>query len=162
MHELRAQAHQLEELRDPLRARAPVPDPVHEKRLAHVVEDGHAGVQRAEGILEDHLHLRPQRPEFRGGQRRQVHDPAVPGPKPDLAASRRQGPQDAPGRRGLAAPALADEPEGRALLDLQAHVVDRPHLSDDAPGEALLDGEELLEMPDGEERRVRHVVSSTS
>ena len=56
-----AEAGQLEQGGDTLEAGAAVAEPVDQQRLADVVEDRHARVQRAEGILEDHLNLWPQR-----------------------------------------------------------------------------------------------------
>ena len=35
---------------------------VHQQRLSHEIEQRHAGIERGEGILKDHLHLPTQRP----------------------------------------------------------------------------------------------------
>ncbi len=53
---LRRESHDIEKLRHPARDAAL---PHDDKALADDIGDGHAGVERAEGVLEDHLYLSP-------------------------------------------------------------------------------------------------------
>ena len=56
-------------------------DAVHLEALAHDLADRHARAERAEGVLEDDLHLAPQRPQIALGELLEVlaveHDAAV-------------------------------------------------------------------------------------
>jgi len=155
VHVLRAEAGQLEQRGDAVEPGATIAHAVDQQGLGDVVEDRHARVQRAERVLEDHLDLRPQRPQRGALQRRQVHHTTVGGAEQDLAAGRRHRSQDAARGGGLAAARLADQAERLALLYGEAHVVDRPHGGNDAPAEASADLEELLQPADLEDRPAR-------
>ena len=145
---------QPEQLGDPLGARPAVPEPVDQERLTHVVEERHPRIERTEGVLEDHLHVGPERAERLPRQGRQVDDAAASRGKEDLPAGRRHSAEDAAGGRRLAAAALADEPKGLPLADHEAHVVDRPDVADYPAPEPAPDREELRQPAHLEERPV--------
>ncbi len=151
-HVFGPQAHQAEQLRDPIRALLPVAHAVDQQRLADDVEERHARIERAVGVLEDHLHLGAQRPQLVPGEPRQVDHAAPFRAEQHLAGRRRHRAQDAARRRGLAAAALAHEPEGLALVDREAHVVHRPDVSHGLAEETLLDREVLAEVSDLQQR----------
>ena len=115
VHVLGAEADQLQELRHALPARPAVPEAVDQEGLADVVEERHPGVQRAEGVLEDHLDLRAERPQLPPGEPGQVDDGTPSRPEQDLPARRGHRPEDAAGGRRLAAAALADQAQRLAL-----------------------------------------------
>src|ERR1700727_2296338 len=79
-------------------------------------------VQRAVGVLEDHLDLAPHLPQ---GPGRQVGD--VLAVEDDLPAGDGLQPGDAAGQGGLAAAGLAPQPEGLPVADLEADAVDGVH-----------------------------------
>ena len=97
------------------------------ERLGDDRADGHARVEARLRVLEDHLHLRPQRP-----QRAALEPGDVAALELDRAGGRIVEPQDRAAGGGLAAAGLADEPERLALADLEADVVDRLDLADPA------------------------------
>src|SRR5215467_14844477 len=66
----------------------------------------------------------------------------------DRPACRLEQPQHGARHRRLAAPALADEPQRLAFVDLEADPVDRVDLPDGAADDASLDGEMFLEVGD--------------
>ena|SRR5205085_4082531 len=74
--------------------------------------------------------------------------------EPDGAAGRLQQPKHGTRHRRLAAAALADEAQGLALADAEAHAVDRIDLPDGAADDALLDREMLGEVNDLQHRRL--------
>ena len=78
-----------------------------------------ARVERRERVLEDHLHLRPERPHL--GLRLRVEAVALP---VDRAAVIVQQLQDGLAERRLAGAGLADDAERLAAPQLQADVVD--------------------------------------
>jgi hypothetical protein len=79
-------------------------DPVDDERLGDDRADRLARVERRVGVLEDHLHVAPQRLELPARQRRDV--PAL---EADRARRRVHQAQQQPGGRRLAAAALADD-----------------------------------------------------
>src|SRR5207302_3844713 len=109
-------------------------------------------VERGVRVLKDHLDLGADRAEVLTGQPRQVDHPSGGRAEQDLAAGGRVGPEDAPGRRGLAAAALPDETEGLPFPDLETDVVHGANAADDAPRQALLDREMHPQMSDIEQR----------
>jgi hypothetical protein len=46
---------------------------VHQQRFADEVEQRHAGIERGERVLEDHLHLSTQRAQLRRAQPAHLH-----------------------------------------------------------------------------------------
>jgi hypothetical protein len=60
----RAEPDAAEELGHAAPRAPPALHAVDEQRLSHEIEQRHAGIERGEGILEDHLHLAAQRPQL--------------------------------------------------------------------------------------------------
>ena len=65
-HVLRAQPDPAQQIGHPLLALPAVRHAVDQQRLADEVEQRHARIERGERVLEDHLHLAPQRAQLRG------------------------------------------------------------------------------------------------
>ena len=76
-----------------------------EDRLGDDLADAHARVQRAERILEDHLHAEPKRSRLAPARRIGQVDPG----KTDRTSVRGDQAGDGARHRGLAAAALADQ-----------------------------------------------------
>src|SRR5256884_331479 len=124
-------------------------DPVHRQGLGDDLPDRHPRVERAVRVLEDHLHLAAHRPQLVLAEGREVAPL-----EDDLPARRPLELEDAPAGRRLAAARLADEPEGLAAADREAHVV---HGTDDAgppAEEPAADVEVFDEVPNLQEWRV--------
>ena len=132
---LRAETDGLEEI---LHALLAAFDPVDLERRTDDLADRLARVQRRVGILEDHLHLAPQRSQL---ARRQLGDVAPV--ETDRAGGRVEEPQDQPGGRRLAAAGLPDDAQGLAPADVQGNVLDGVHLGLPASEDALFDREAL-------------------
>jgi hypothetical protein len=124
---------------------------VDEQWLPHDVEERHARIERRVRVLEDHLHLAPQRAQPALRNRGHIDDFAVVA-KENLPGGRRDGPQDAARRRGLAAAALSDERERLSLLKRERHAVHGLHVADGLLEDAAANGEVLLEPLHLEER----------
>ena len=111
-----------------------------------LADDGarrHARVERAERVLEDHLHLAAEGAHLRLGELRYVRAAEADGAGGGFHQAHhgaRHG--------GLAAAGFADEAEGLAFVDAEADAIDGMHLADGAAQQALLDGEVLLEVLD--------------
>ena len=108
-----------------------------------------ARVERRVRILEDHLHLAPQR-----SQRARAEIADVPAVEDDPARRRLVEADDRPAERRFAAARLADETERLALPHGEADVVDRVDPRDLALQQPLADREVLDEVRDLEERTV--------
>src|SRR5581483_5848208 len=93
-------------------------------RLRDDLADGHAGIERGVGILEDHLHLLAH-----ADHRLAVEPGEVHALEADLAGRRLVETQHQAAERGFAAARLADQPQRLAGLDVDGHVVDRAHLA---------------------------------
>ena len=121
-------------------------------RLRDLHPDRQRRVQRGHRILEDHRDLAPAHVlELALRELRQVAPLEPHLPADDAGGRLRDEPDDGEGRHRLAAARLADDADGLALLEVEAHAVDRVH-------DALAGEEVRLEIADGEER-VRHQVS---
>ena len=153
-HELGAHPNEAQELGDPVLALAPVAGAVVVEGLADDVEQRHARVQGREGVLEDHLHLAAYCAELGALESGHVHDAARLCAEEDLAGGGVYRPDYAPCGGGLAAAGLADDAEGLALVDVEAHAVDGLHLAADAPYQAPAEREELAEVFDLQQRLV--------
>ena len=133
--------------------RAVADDAVNGQRLGDDLPDRHPRIQRAVRILEDHLHLATDRTQRVLVERRQVASL-----EEDLTAGRPLELQDASAGRRLAAPGLADEPEGLAAADLEAHAVDGTDEAASAPEQSAADLEVFHQIRDLQERdAVAHV-----
>ncbi len=95
------------------------------ERLADRRADRFARVQRRVRVLEDHLHLAPDRLQPRALQLRDVLTVEA-----DLARRRVEQAHDQPRRRALAAARLADDPERLAAHHVEVDPVDRLHRAD--------------------------------
>src|SRR5215470_1292192 len=153
-HVLGPESHPAQEIRHTLLALAPALHAVDQERLADQIEQGHARVERREWILEDHLHLAPDRAQLGLAERGEVDHRAVRQPHGDLAAGRIDRSEDAPRRGGLAAAALTDQAQGLALVDVKVDAVDRAHVAHRPLQEALADGKELSQPRDTQQRGV--------
>ena len=107
---LGVQPDQLHQLLHPPLAVGAVGDAVDGERVADDRADAAARVQRAVRVLEDHLHLAPQRRAARRGTSWLMSRPSKT-TRPDVRSCR---PGHAAGQRGLAAAGLADQAEGLA------------------------------------------------
>jgi len=97
-------------------------DPVRDQRLGDGRADPHPRIKAVVGILEHDLGRAPVPLQRGPAQRRNVLSF-----KTDLPAGGRHQPGHCPPDRGLAGPALADQPEAvRPGGEAQAHPVDRP------------------------------------
>src|SRR5204863_6510227 len=134
---------------------------VDQQGLADIVEQGHARIERAEGILKDHLDLGPQRQQLALRQGREIDDLARSRTIEDLAAGRIDRAQDAARGGGLAAAALADQAERLALLEDEVDAVDGADMADHRLEESARDREEFLQAADLEQR-VAHAGSAMS
>ncbi len=143
---LDAETDRLEQLEDPPLLLVLGADAVDAQRLADDVPDAHARVERGIRVLEDDLHVAAQALHLGA---RGAHD--VDALEGDLAGGRLdQAQHAAPGGR-LAAPALADEPQRLALVDVEGDAVDRVDVAGRALQHTALDGEVLLEVADLEQ-----------
>ena len=95
-------------------------DVVHGQRLGDDLPHRHSRVQRAVGVLEDHLEPAPDLPQLALGQRGEVA--AL---EDDLARGRLLELEDAPAGGRLAAAGLPDQAQGLAAADGEAHAVHR-------------------------------------
>src|SRR5262249_31339141 len=154
-----AQSDAAQELSDALLSFPPALHSVDQQRLAHQVEERHAGIERRERILEDHLHLATERPQLRRSQLTELNHRAAADSHEDLAAGRLDGPQHTARGGRLAAAALPDQAERLSLVDVEVDAIDRAHVADGALEEALLDREELLEAGDAQQGRSRRAHS---
>src|SRR4030095_8114852 len=95
-------------------------DTVDRQPFAHDRAHRHARVQRSDGIVEHQLQAAPQPAELAAAER--AHVPPV---EVHLPGRRLHEAQDRASDGGLAATRLADQREGLAGADLEAHAVDR-------------------------------------
>jgi hypothetical protein len=134
---------------------------IDQQRLADIVEQGHARIERAERVLEDHLDLGPERQQLALRQGREIDHLSGLGAVEDLAAGRIDRPQDAARGGGLAAAALAHQAQCLALFQGEIDAVDRTDMANHALEETVRDREELLQATDLEQR-VTHDGSAMS
>jgi hypothetical protein len=99
---LRPKANALKDLAYPCVAAAARGHPVDPKPFAYYVAYPHAGIERADGVLEDDLHIAPHCLE-----RAAVQVPQVASLKVDLAGCRLNEPQQGPAQSRLATARLA-------------------------------------------------------
>ena len=112
---------------------------VDAQALADEAAHGHARVERADGVLEDDLHVAPHRLQVAAAEAAQVDAVEL-----DLARRGLEQAQQRAAERGLAAAGLAHEPHGLAAEDVEVDAVDRLQLPDGALEDALLHREVLL------------------
>ena len=117
----RSDAHRLQDLPNAFHALL-FRHPQVDQTLFQAVADAHLGVQSAVGILEHDLHPAAKGPQLCRGKR-----PQQRAAETHLAVRRRVQVEDRAGQGGLAAAGLANQPEDRVLLDIQAYPVHRPY-----------------------------------
>ena len=138
---LRSEPDHVQELRDPPRALASLRQSVDGQRLADHLLHRHARIQGGIRVLEDHLHLAPQRPQVLG-----IGAGHVPALEQDLTPGRLQQAQQQAPDGGLAGAALPDQSHALAAAQGEAHPVDRVHGAG-APGQqARANGKVLGEV----------------
>src|SRR5262249_18712186 len=124
--ELRIEAAYRQEIAHLVTAAAAIGlDAVHLDGLGDDLAHLPARVQRAVGVLEDHLHAPAQRDQVAP-----LHAVDVLAVEQDLAGGRLLQPQDAAAGRGLAAAALAHQAQRLAAADREVDAVDRLHVAD--------------------------------
>ena len=148
------EAHEIEQLGDAARDLGLRPHAMDGERLAEDLAHAHARVERAVGVLKDHLDAAVVAAELGPRQRADVE--AV---EADLALVGLDQPHQAAGERGLAAARFADDAERLAARDCEAHAVQRMHdrnrLAGEPPRQALAHAEMLDEAGHLQEGRSR-------
>ena len=142
-----SEAHEVEQLKDPLAGRRGGHRPVEEKRLANLLLHGVQGIERGHRLLEDHRDAPPPEGAHRG--RRRVEESFAveldaPGRVPRLGVG--EEPQHGEGGDRLARSALADEGDRFAPVHGEGRAAHRRDLLS-APAEAdvqVLYGEKAL------------------
>ena len=120
------------------------------QRLADDVLHRHARIQRAVGVLENHLQLAPPR-----AQRRPAHPRKVFALEQNAPRRRLDQPHDGAAQRRLAATALAHQPQRFARRDAEAHVVHRLHVRTHAAEHPVLHREMDFQVLDFEEAHAK-------
>src|SRR5687768_3448451 len=105
---------------------------VHRQWLADDAPHRHARIERREGILEDHLHVRPRAAQRRAVGALQVDRPAFGVVEDDLPRRRLVEADDRATRRRLTAARFPHQPERLSFLDEEVDAVYRAHLSLDS------------------------------
>ena len=132
---------------DPVDALLPILDAVDQQWLADDVEQRHARIERRERVLEDHLHLAPQRTQARDAAAIATSTTEPSRLRNRISPARRlDGAQDAARSRRLAAAALADQRQRLALPDVELTSSTARTCADRLPQEAAPNREELLEV----------------
>jgi hypothetical protein len=147
------QTDAFEHFDDAIDALAAVADAVNEQRFPDDVADGHARVQRAERVLEDHLHFGAQGLELAFGDGRQVYGASAV-VEQHAAGGWSQCSQDASGGGGLARSGFTDDPKRFAGQDVEADTIDGLENVDAfAAEDAAADADEVLgQIPDLQQR----------
>ena len=114
-------------------------EPVDPQALADEVAHLHARVERADGVLEDDLHVPAHRLQLGAAE-----TPHVDAVELDLAGGRLEQPQQRAAERRLAAAGLADEADRLAAEDVEVDAVHRLELADGPLQDPLAHGEVLL------------------
>ena len=145
---LRPQSHHAQQIGYPFLQFVAGGHAVDQQRLAHVLQEVHAGVERGIGILEDHLHVLAQVLHLRRGQFGDVEVVLLAAPEPDFTVRHVVGAHDDAARRGLATAAFADQAQGLAGPDVEADPVNGLDVADRLGQEAALDGKVFPEVLD--------------
>ena len=149
------QAHGLEQLGHQLLGRGARGDAVQQDRLHQRLAHRHARVERAERVLEHHLHVPARALQAGGGQRDDVL--AI---EHHRAAVRLQQAQQGPAGGGLAAAALAHDGQRFARADREGHVGHRLHGAGGALEHARFHREVLGQVADLENGGAHAAASS--
>ena len=154
--EIGIETHHLQQLLHALPSLSAAGDVVHLQRFADDVPHGHAGVKRGIRILEDHLHLAAHAAQLLALDVRQFQIFAFVSEE-DPTGSRPVELENGSASRGLAAAALAHQPQGLAPADEEINAIHRLDvtyvaLNDDPLG----DGEIHLQSFDSKQDIVAH------
>ena len=122
-------------------------DPVHFDRLADDVANGHAGIEAADGVLENDLHLPAQ-----AAQRLALVGEEVLALVADLAGGGGNQAEDRSADGGFAAAGFADEAERFTRLDVEGDAVDGFHMSDRREKSPRRMGNQVLQIAHLQER----------
>ena len=117
------------------------------ERLGQNRVDGHARVERTERILENHLQVLAQRAEFGLTQRQNIATIVK-----DAAGRRRSEFQDGATDRRFATAAFADQTNGFARFNIEAHIVHRFDLARFVTEDASEHGKPSAQILDRDER----------
>jgi hypothetical protein len=145
------QVHQLQQLGDAGVASARIGHAIHQQRLANDFGDRHTWIERGERVLEDHLHLSPQRAQFLASKPSHVNLGPSLSAEAYFARGWSNGAQDAARGGGLAAALLADQRQGFTPVDGEADVIDRAHVTREAAEQAAVNWVELAQFPNVED-----------
>ena len=150
---LRLEPHPVHQLLNLAAELRPGCQPVQLQRIPDDLPDALAGVERRVGVLEDHLDLAPHWAKILAGEPDHLLAAVLDG-----AGGRLEQLDDRPAERRLAAAGLADQPEGLALVQGDADVVDGLDARHSPVEEdSRLDREVLDEVLDLEDRiALRH------
>jgi len=143
----RVEAHLFERLDHFFQPLLPVAQPMDHQPFLDDAADGHTGIERAERVLKDDLHVASQAAQDRasGGAHVQPIEQHAPG-------RGQQQSQDGPAGSGLAAARLAHQAERFAPADLKADVVHRAHMPHHTRKQPPAHGKVLLEVFDLQQR----------
>ena len=108
--------------------------------------DGHARIERGEGVLENDLHVAPHRAQVSAAKAQHV----LP-VEHDLARAGFDEAQDAASCGRLAAARFTNQSQGFAAIDGEGHAVHRMNTPDLSRQQARLDGKMLLEIADAQQ-----------
>ena len=147
-HRLGPQADAFEDRGDALAPLLAVSETVDDQSFLDRLADRQARVERRERILEDELHVAPERAHFALGDLSQIAPFEF-----DLAGVRLDEAYDEATRRRLAATALADQPQRLALVEREGDVLHRMHPRPGAPDEVRFDGKILAQAAHLQQRR---------
>ena len=115
---------------------------VRDEWLGNDLPNAQPWVERRFRVLKDHLHVAPERPQLV-----LAHPRDVDAAEPHAARGRLVEAEDGAGKRRLAAPALAHQPERLTPLDCEGDAVDRlEELLLAAPRPLLADRKVLLDV----------------
>ena len=130
------------------------------QRLGDDLSDGHAWIERGQGVLVDHLHLTPYPLNRPGVAVKQV---AIAHPQ-HLPALRLGQADDGARQGGFSTAGFTDDTEGFAGVQLEADAIDRLQLLRTRPGQAAfgVDIELYLEVLDAEQGVVVFVHRDTA
>ncbi len=142
-----AESDFLEDLLDPGFLVSPGGEAVDFHGVSDDVEDGHSGVEGADGVLENDLHLSTESAQGFGGEVEQGLPPEV-----HLAGGGAIEGDDGPSDSGLSATGLTDEAEACSFFYGEGDAVDGPDVSHVASEETGSDGKELAQVVDFQQR----------
>src|SRR6266571_1193895 len=143
-HVLRPQPDHAQEFSDAFLTATTALHAMHQQRLPDDIEQRHARIQRRKRILEDHLHVAPQPPQFTFREPGDINLLSRRRAEQHLTSGGLYGSQDTARGCRLAAAALAHQPEGFAFVQRKTYAIDGAHVSHCTLPQALANGEKFL------------------